>query len=97
MAEKSIVCLVDAVSLIISFICSAKTSSSILSASSRIRTSTEWRLKEGALCRWSMRRPGVAEKNDQGEEEEKGEMIMTIRVGGRGVRTLTDSMQWDHE
>ena len=64
-AEKSIVCRVGAVILMISFICSAKTSSSIRSASSRMRTSTEWRLKEGALWRWSMRRPGVAEEWDE--------------------------------
>ena len=60
-AEKSIVCLVAAVILMISFICSAKTSSNILSASSRMRTSREWTLKEGVLWRWSISRPGVAE------------------------------------
>ena len=59
-AEKSIVCLVLEHRRITSLSCSAKYSSSMRSASSKIKISTVSKLKHGVLCKWSMRRPGVA-------------------------------------
>ena len=59
-AEKSIVCLETGQALIISPSSSAKPSDSILSASSRTRTSSASSANVGELRRWSIRRPGVA-------------------------------------
>lgn len=59
-AEKSIVCRDVGHDLMISASSSAKPSESILSASSSTRISRVSKVNECELCKWSMRRPGVA-------------------------------------
>src|SRR5271170_2845834 len=61
-AENNMVCLPAGHDFTISASSSAKPSESILSASSKTRTSSVSSAKEGELRKWSIRRPGVAIK-----------------------------------